>query len=52
MARESDELPKWHEAVVERSADVAVAAMAVPLRVLDVGCGNGDLLREIVVRVP
>src|SRR4051794_21599088 len=26
--------------------------MQVPLRVLDVGCGAGELLREMVVRVP
>jgi ubiquinone/menaquinone biosynthesis C-methylase UbiE len=43
---------RWHAAIVERSADVALAAMPVPLRVLDVGCGTGGLLREMVVRVP
>lgn len=43
---------RWHAKIVERSADVALAAMPVPLRVLDVGCGTGALLREMIVRVP
>jgi SAM-dependent methyltransferase len=42
---------KW-SGLVERTADVALSAMPIPLRVLDVGCGTGALLREIVVRVP
>ena len=41
-----------HEELVERAADVAVAAMPIPLRVLDVGCGDGQLLAELIVRVP
>lgn len=49
---ESGGIGRWHAKVVERSADVALAAMPVPLRVLDVGCGTGALLREMVVRVP
>jgi ubiquinone/menaquinone biosynthesis C-methylase UbiE len=43
---------RWHAKIVERSADVALASMPVPLRVLDVGCGTGALLRELIVRVP
>ncbi len=43
---------RWDWSVAERSADVALAAMPVPLRILDVGCGDGALLREIVARVP
>ncbi|MBN9620010.1 MAG: class I SAM-dependent methyltransferase [Actinobacteria bacterium] len=43
---------RWHSQVVERSADVALAALPSPLRVLDVGCGTGALLSEMVVRVP
>jgi len=39
-------------AVVERTADVALAAMQVPLRILDVGCGAGELLHEMLARVP
>jgi ubiquinone/menaquinone biosynthesis C-methylase UbiE len=49
---ESGGVARWHATVVERSADVALAAMPVPLRVLDVGCGTGALLREMVVRLP
>jgi ubiquinone/menaquinone biosynthesis C-methylase UbiE len=45
-------IARWHGKVVERSADVALAAMPVPLRVLDVGCGTGGVLREMIVRVP
>lgn len=44
--------PRWHDRVVERAADTAVAAMSVPVRALDVGCGSGALLRELVARVP
>lgn len=39
-------------ALVQRAADVAVAAMPIPLRVLDVGCGDGQLLEELILRVP
>jgi SAM-dependent methyltransferase len=41
-----------HPVVIERAADVALAAMAIPLRVLDVGCGDGHLLAELILRVP
>ena len=44
--------PRWYPRVVERAADVALASMPVPLHVLDVGCGAGELLREMVARVP
>jgi ubiquinone/menaquinone biosynthesis C-methylase UbiE len=43
---------RWRAKVAERSADVALAATPVPLRVLDVGCGTGLLLRELVDRLP
>jgi ubiquinone/menaquinone biosynthesis C-methylase UbiE len=43
---------RWHGRVIVRSADVALAAMPMPLSVLDVGCGTGALLREVLVRVP
>lgn len=43
---------KWYPRVVQRAADAALAAMPVPLRVLDVGCGEGGLLRELIARVP
>lgn len=38
--------------IVERTVDVALAAAPVPMRVLDVDCGAGDYLRELVERVP
>ena len=38
--------------LIERAADVAVSAMPIPLRLLDVGCGDGRLLTELLVRVP
>jgi ubiquinone/menaquinone biosynthesis C-methylase UbiE len=44
--------PSWHAELIERAADVAVAALPVPLRVLDVGCGEGELLEALVIRVP
>jgi ubiquinone/menaquinone biosynthesis C-methylase UbiE len=43
---------RWHLDALERAADVAVSAMPMPLRMLDVGCGQGLLLGELVVRVP
>ena len=43
---------RWRAKVAARSADVALAATPIPLRVLDVGCGTGLLLRELVDRLP
>lgn len=43
---------RWRARVAARSADVALAEVPVPLRVLDVGCGTGMLLRELVERLP
>lgn len=43
---------RWRAKVAARSADVALANTPVPLRVLDVGCGTGVLLREMVDRLP
>jgi ubiquinone/menaquinone biosynthesis C-methylase UbiE len=43
---------RWQAKVVERSVDVALAAVPVPLRVLDVGCGAGALVRELAERLP
>ncbi|MDT4893766.1 MAG: hypothetical protein QOE97_2801 [Pseudonocardiales bacterium] len=39
-------------ALVANVADVALAAMPVPLRVLDIGCRDGRLIRELVERLP
>jgi ubiquinone/menaquinone biosynthesis C-methylase UbiE len=49
---EQGAVARWHATIADRSADVALAAMPVPLRILDVGCGTGALLREMVIRVP
>ena len=38
--------------MIERSVDVALAAAPVPLRVLVVDCGTGEILRELLERVP
>ena len=42
----------WHSVIVNRSADVALSAVQIPLRVLDVGCGSGALLRQMNARLP
>jgi ubiquinone/menaquinone biosynthesis C-methylase UbiE len=42
----------WHNVIVNRCADVALSAIQVPLRVLDVGCGTGALLRQMNARLP
>jgi ubiquinone/menaquinone biosynthesis C-methylase UbiE len=42
----------FHNKVVNRSADVALSAVQIPLRVLDVGCGTGALLRQMNARLP
>jgi SAM-dependent methyltransferase len=45
-------LGEWHRLVAERSALVALSAMSLPTRVLDVGCGTGVLLRALAARLP
>lgn len=48
-----DGLPaRLRATIVERTADAALTALQLPLRILDVGCGAGELLHEMVVRVP
>ncbi|GAA3439964.1 hypothetical protein GCM10018954_095850 [Kutzneria kofuensis] len=37
---------------IERTLDIALAAVPAPRRVLDVGCGLGTLLRLLATRVP
>jgi SAM-dependent methyltransferase len=41
-----------HHRIADRTADIAVAAGPAPVRVLDVGCGTGYLLRRLADRFP
>jgi ubiquinone/menaquinone biosynthesis C-methylase UbiE len=43
---------RLHHEISERTADLAVATVAAPNRVLDLGCGTGYLLRELASRYP
>jgi ubiquinone/menaquinone biosynthesis C-methylase UbiE len=43
---------RLHHKISERTADLAVATVAAPSRVLDLGCGTGYLLRELASRYP
>ena len=49
---EQGRLARWHQAVATRAADVALSIAPVPLRVLDLGCGTGKVLRELSERLP
>jgi SAM-dependent methyltransferase len=53
VARHRDEpAPAPSRRLVERIADVALTAMPVPVRLLDADCGGGELLRELLARIP
>jgi SAM-dependent methyltransferase len=52
MQYEQGSVASWRPDLIEGTADVALAAMPIPLRVLDVGCGDGRLLAELILRVP
>jgi ubiquinone/menaquinone biosynthesis C-methylase UbiE len=43
---------RLHHEISERTADLAVGTVAAPVRVLDVGCGTGYLLRGLARRYP
>jgi ubiquinone/menaquinone biosynthesis C-methylase UbiE len=43
---------RLHHEISERTACLAVATVAAPNRVLDLGCGTGYLLRELASRYP
>ena len=49
---EQGRLARWHQSVATRAADVALSIAPVPLRVLDIGCGTGKVLRELSERLP
>ncbi|MGB6207915.1 class I SAM-dependent methyltransferase [Mycobacterium sp.] len=43
---------RLHHEISERTANLAVATVAAPNRVLDLGCGTGYLLRALAERYP
>ena len=43
---------RLHHEIAERTASLAVATVAAPNRVLDLGCGTGYLLRALADRYP
>jgi ubiquinone/menaquinone biosynthesis C-methylase UbiE len=45
-------LGRLHHEIADRTADLALAQVPAPRRVLDVGCGTGYLLRRIAARAP
>lgn len=49
---EEGRLGRLHRDIVERAGAIALAADPQPARVLDVGCGTGQLLRLIAERLP
>ncbi|MGO9925381.1 MAG: class I SAM-dependent methyltransferase [Mycobacterium sp.] len=47
---ESGRRGRLHHEIADRTASLAVATVAAPGRVLDVGCGTGYLLRTLALR--
>jgi ubiquinone/menaquinone biosynthesis C-methylase UbiE len=43
---------RFHHVIADRTADLALATLEAPRRVLDVGCGTGYLLRRLATRLP
>jgi ubiquinone/menaquinone biosynthesis C-methylase UbiE len=43
---------RLHHEIADRTADLALACVPAPQRILDVGCGTGYLLRQLAVRCP
>ena len=51
-AYEAGWLGRLHHEISDRAADLALAQVPVPHRVLDVGCGTCYLLRQLAARAP
>jgi ubiquinone/menaquinone biosynthesis C-methylase UbiE len=49
---ESGRHGELHHRIAEATADIAMAGVAAPSHILDVGCGTGYLLRLLAVRCP
>lgn len=49
---ESGWLGRLHQQMADRTADLALTLVQAPLRILDVGCGTGYLLRQFAARCP
>jgi len=43
---------RLHHEIADRTAELALAQVPAPRRVLDVGCGTGYLLRHLAARAP
>jgi ubiquinone/menaquinone biosynthesis C-methylase UbiE len=43
---------RLHHEIADRTADLALACVPAPQRILDVGCGTGYLLRQLAARCP
>jgi ubiquinone/menaquinone biosynthesis C-methylase UbiE len=43
---------RLHHEIADRTADLALASVPAPQRILDVGCGTGYLLRQLAARCP